>query len=209
MTITLRYISANPPAFVDISGARRSFGLGDDRPISQEPTVRKNKTLNHARHFGLPRIALAAAALLACGQASAALLAIGSGSTITTVGSGSSRNNVLGGGVALWDNVSLATTAPAVLKFFYLGSESGLKNTLNLSGGLAHTDTDKINAWSSATPLFEITIDAAGAGTDELHLQQERLGHGDPGRLQRWQVHRVRVSVVPDVEELRVDDALG
>jgi len=143
--------------------------------------VRKSKTLNHIRRFGLPRFALAAAALFACGQASAALLAIGSGSTVTTVGSGSSRNNVLGGGVALWDNVSLATTAPAVLKFFYLGSESGLKNTLNLSGGPSHTDNDTIPGFALATLLFEITVDAAGPVPMNFTSSKSGWGTVTPG----------------------------
>jgi len=56
----------------------------------------------------------------------------------------------------------LSTTAPTVLEFFYLGSESGLKNKLNVSGGLSHTDTDSIPGWGSATRLFDITVDAAG-----------------------------------------------
>jgi hypothetical protein len=133
-----------------------------DRPASERTAMHHREKHNINRPFGWPKIALAATALLACGQASAALLSIGSGSSITTVGSGASRNNVLGSGVKLWDNASLATTAPAVLKFFYLGSESGLKNTLKLDGGPSHTDTDKIPGWAAATPLFEITIDTAG-----------------------------------------------
>jgi len=143
--------------------------------------VRHGRTRDGDRNGTWTRAAVVAAGLLACGQASAALLAIGSGASVSTVGSGASRNNVLGGGVALVNNAMLSVTAPATLEFFYLGSESGFKNKLNVSGGLSHIDTDSIPDWGKATRLFEITVDAAGAVPMNFTSSKSGWGTLTPG----------------------------
>ncbi len=105
----------------------------------------------------------AAAALLFAGQASAALLAIGSGSPFATP----TKNNVLAVGTPMIDRATLTTTAGATLSFYFLGSESGYKNTLNLAGGFTHTEPANAgqpypSVWANAQLLTTITVDAAG-----------------------------------------------
>ncbi len=113
--------------------------------------------------FGLLVTSVAA---LASTQASAALLQIGSGTQITTSAT-SPKNDVLGGGYKLLDNAPLTTTSAAVLTFYFLGSESGYSNRLNLAGGFQHTEpSNDSQTYTSAWPgtkLTSITVGSAGA----------------------------------------------
>jgi len=80
---------------------------------------------------------LAAGSLAIAGTTNAALLEIVGSSTITTP----SNNDVLGSGVELVDNALLKTTVDnVVLTYYFLGSESGFDNTLNVSGFFSHTE---------------------------------------------------------------------
>lgn len=104
----------------------------------------------------------AAAALLCGGQASAALLQISGGSLITPAG-----NDVLGGGVSLLKGATLAATGAATLTFYFLGSESGFTNRLNLPGGFSHAEpVNGGQAYPSPWPgtsISSISVGAAGA----------------------------------------------
>jgi len=108
---------------------------------------------------------MSAATLLASAPASAALLQIGpSAETFTTPAS----NNVLGAGVPMIDRATLSTTGPVRLTFYFLGSESGYRNTLNLPGPYAHTEPDNggqtyPSSWGSAVELASFTVAGAGA----------------------------------------------
>lgn len=105
-----------------------------------------------------------AAALLASLPASAALLTIGpSTDTFSTPAS----NNVLGAGTPMIDRATLSTTGPVRLSFYFLGSESGYRNTLNLPGPYTHTEPDNAgqaypSPWGSAVQLASFTVAAAG-----------------------------------------------
>jgi hypothetical protein len=138
--------------------------------------VHSRPTTIRISRAALQRAALACAAFLACAPASAALLTISGGSTYNSVNSGAARNNVLGSGVAMLNNASLTVTAPAVLEFFYLGSESGFKNTLNVTSRFSHTDNDTIPGWAAPVRLFEVTVDAAGAVP--MNFTSNRSGWG-------------------------------
>jgi len=102
------------------------------------------------------------AGLLCGGQVSAALLQIGTVTSFATPAS----NNVLGSGVSLTD-ASLSTTGAATLTFYFLGSESGFTNRLNLAGGFTHAEPPNAgqtypSPWPG-TPLTSISVAAAGA----------------------------------------------
>jgi len=114
--------------------------------------------------FGL---LLAAAALLAGAQASAGVVQITGGSTITTAASGTNKNDVLGGGVKMQDNAAISVTGPAILAFYFLGSESGYTNTLRVGGSLSHAEpANGLQTYPSAWPgtkLFSYTMNAGGS----------------------------------------------
>ena len=74
---------------------------------------------------------------------------------------------MLGNGFKLLDNAPLSTTSAAVLTFYFLGSESGYNNRLNLAGGFQHTEPSNgsqtyPSAWPG-TKLASITVGSAGA----------------------------------------------
>jgi hypothetical protein len=117
------------------------------------------------RHKGtLFGLLVTSVATLVAAPASAALLQIGPSTESFQTGS---NNNVLGRYVSLLDRATLSTTGPAVLSFYFLGSESGYRNTLNLAGGFSHTEpANSTQTYPSAWPaslLATITVDAAGA----------------------------------------------
>lgn len=124
----------------------------------------------------------AAAALLCGGPASAALLEISGGSLITPTG-----NDVLGNNVQLLKGATLATTGAATLTFYFLGSESGFNNKLNLAGGFTHTEpANGLQAYPSTWPgtlLTSLSLGAAGAVpmsfTSSGWAAGETLGPGD------------------------------
>jgi hypothetical protein len=102
--------------------------------------------------------------LLAAAPASAALLQIGPSTEPFLT---RANNNVLGKDVPMVDRATLSTTGAATLTFYFLGSESGYRNTLNLAGGFTHTEpANSAQTYPSAWPgtlLSSITVDAAGA----------------------------------------------
>jgi len=112
-------------------------------------------------------LVLSAATLLAGAEASAALLQISGGSTITTSASGTNKNDVLGGGVQMQDNAAITATAPVILTFYFLGSESGYTNTLRVGGSLSHAEpANGLQTYPSAWPgtkLFSYTMNAGGS----------------------------------------------
>jgi hypothetical protein len=106
-------------------------------------------------------LALSAVALLTGAQASAALLVLGGGKFFTTPGS----NDVIDSpGVPMLDNATIATTAANVrLTFYFLGSESGFTNTLNV-GSNTHTEGANSDLWpGTGTLLFSTVVATAGA----------------------------------------------
>lgn len=112
---------------------------------------------------GILACTFAATGLLCGGQASAALLQIGAGTSLFTPAS----NNVLGSGVSLIKDAALSTTGAATLTFFFLGSESGFTNTLNLAGGLTHAEPPNggqtyPSVWPGSSRA-SISVGAAGA----------------------------------------------
>jgi hypothetical protein len=73
---------------------------------------------------------------------------------------------VLLGGVKMQDNATLTATEPVILTFYFLGSESGYRNTLRVGGSLSHTEPDNggqtyPSAWPG-TKLFSYTMNAGG-----------------------------------------------
>ena len=97
-----------------------------------------------------PILTLAAGTALAPMAADAALLSLTDGKSFKTP----SKNDVLETGTTLLDNATLSTTENDVkLTFYFRGSESGFKNTLNVGGpdGEKHTEVDKSPAsWSGS-----------------------------------------------------------
>jgi hypothetical protein len=126
------------------------------------------------RNSKLLGLALSAAGLLAGTNASAALLTIGGGTGIVTPTS----NDVLGSGIALQDNATLSVTGPAVLSFYFVGSESGYVNTLNVTGGGSHTELNTIPGFAGATPLFQITVNSAGSVAVPMNFTNNQAGWG-------------------------------
>jgi hypothetical protein len=132
------------------------------------------ETTDMTRNTKLLGLALSAAGLLVGTDASAALLTIGGGTGIVTPAS----NDVLGSGIALQDNATLSVTGPAVLSFYFVGSESGYVNTLNVTGGGSHTELNTIPGFAGPTPLFQITVNSAGTVAVPMNFTNNQAGWG-------------------------------
>ena len=121
-------------------------------------------------------VTLAAGTALAPMAADAALLRLTDGTPFKT----SSKNNVLETGTTLLDNATLSTTENDVkLTFYFLGSESGFKNTLNIGGpdGEKHTEVDKsLASWSGS-----VTQDSPGP-VDMFFTSSGFSGKLEPGQ---------------------------
>lgn len=100
------------------------------------------------------------------GTAQAALLSISGGTAGITSGSAPNKNDVVGAGVAYLDNAALSASGAADLNFYFLGSESGFDNRLNLGGGFGHTEPGNgSQSYPSPWPgQFLTTISLSGAG---------------------------------------------
>ena len=112
------------------------------------------------------------AALGFAGTAQAAIVTISGGTEITTQSSGPGTNNVLGAGFKMQDNAAIATTVGNVtFQFYFLGSESGYRNTLRggaAVGGGVHTEVDSYPGTWPGTLLFSGTTGAATASNQSL-----------------------------------------
>jgi hypothetical protein len=130
------------------------------------------------RKFALA-VTLAAGVALAPVAADAAFLNLTNGTSFDTP----SGNNVLGSGTTLLDNATLATTEDDVtLTFYFLGSESGYKNTLNVDGG-THTEADKYPAsWPGSSVVGPVTQASAGP-VDLFFTSSGFSGQLEPGQV--------------------------
>jgi len=109
-------------------------------------------------------VAVACATLGGMGAANAAMLQLSGGvwqSTPAQVpGDVTAGNDVITSPVGFWDNATITTNEAVVLTFYYVGAESGYTNTLNVTGGGAHADTDTYpGSWNNPA-LFSITLGA-------------------------------------------------
>jgi hypothetical protein len=109
--------------------------------------------------------------------ADAAFLSLTGGTSFNT----SSGNDVLGAGTTFLDNATLATTEDDVtLTFYFLGSESGFDNTLNV-GGRTHTEADKYPAsWPGSSVIGPVTQASAGS-VDMFFTSSGFSGQLEPG----------------------------
>jgi hypothetical protein len=123
---------------------------------------------------------LAWASLSSAGVASAAMLELAGGHWQTTPvhvpGQPTQGNDVITAPVGFLDNATITTTAPLLLTFYYVGAESGYTNTLTVTGGGSHADTNAApGSWSNA-PLFSILL---GAG-EAVPMSFSSAGSGAP-----------------------------
>jgi hypothetical protein len=123
---------------------------------------------------------LACASLGSAGVASAAMLDLAGGNWQTTParvpGQPTQGNDVITTPVGFLDNATITTTAPLLLTFYYVGAESGYTNTLTVTGGGSHADTNAAPGSWSNTPLFSILL---GAG-EAVPMSFTSVGSGAP-----------------------------
>jgi hypothetical protein len=79
------------------------------------------------------------------------------------VGSPAAGNDVIISPVKFWDNATITASANITLTFFYVGSESGYTNTLNVTGGGTHSENGPApGSWGNPA-LFSIKLSAGQA----------------------------------------------
>jgi hypothetical protein len=124
---------------------------------------------------------LAAGIAMAPIAADAALLSISDGTPFSTPRS----NDVIGSGHTLRDNATLGTTQSGVrLDYYFLGSESGFRNTVNTSFG-SHTEVDNPPYPNSLPGTFLFGGTQAASGPVALNFTSSdflgslALGGGD------------------------------
>jgi hypothetical protein len=130
------------------------------------------------RKFALT-VTLAAGMALAPMAADAAFLTLTNGTSFDTP----SGNNVVGARTTLLDNAGLSTTQNDVkLTFYFLGSESGFNNTLNVGGG-THTGVDNSPnpaSWPGSLVIGPVTQASAGS-VDMFFTSSGFSGQLEPG----------------------------